>query len=139
MEDVSKNEGRTVLFVSHNLTAVKQLCSNGIVLTKGMLSFSGSSEEAVQNYLLESSKERKITHQKYDDSNCPGGEIAELLEYSLLNSESKKIDKFNLYEEALIEIVFRVKKRGFCSFANIHFFNQEDRCIFAVSTNYDIK
>lgn len=139
MGDISKSEGRTVLFVSHNLIAVKQLCVRGIVLTAGSLSFSGSSEDAVQNYLSESSQEKRITYQKYDVGNYPGGEIIDLIEYSLLSSENKKIDKFNLYEEAKIELVFKVKQKGFSSFPNIHFFNQHDQCLFVVSTNDDSK
>jgi lipopolysaccharide transport system ATP-binding protein len=139
MEEVSKGEGRTVLFVSHNLIAVKQLCVNGHVLTNGALSFSGTSEEAVQIYLSGSSKEKRITHQKFEEGSCPGGEVAELLEYSLLDHENKKTDKFNLYEEAKIEVVFKVKKKGFSSFPNMHFFNQHDQCLFVTSTNYDTK
>ena len=37
MEDVSKNEGRTVLFVSHDLTSVEKLCDKGILLSAGMI------------------------------------------------------------------------------------------------------
>lgn len=50
MKDVSEREGRTVLFVSHNMAAVKQLCTRGIVLQNGALSFSGSQYEAVNFY-----------------------------------------------------------------------------------------
>ncbi|KPQ19466.1 MAG: ABC-type lipopolysaccharide export system ATPase component RfbB [Algoriphagus marincola HL-49] len=49
MESVSKS-GRTVLFVSHNLEAVKSLCSRGIVLNQGEILFNGSVKLAVQNY-----------------------------------------------------------------------------------------
>lgn len=51
MGDVSKGEGRTVLFVSHNMAAVKQLCSQGILLNKGTNIFQGGVEEAVNRYL----------------------------------------------------------------------------------------
>jgi lipopolysaccharide transport system ATP-binding protein len=50
MKDVSTNDGRTVLFVSHNMAAVKQLCSSGLVLRYGNIVFSGSSHEAVNYY-----------------------------------------------------------------------------------------
>ena len=43
-------EGRTVLFVSHNLAAVKELCQKGIVLEKGKLVFIGDSDAAIQAY-----------------------------------------------------------------------------------------
>lgn len=51
MQDVSKGEGRTVLFVSHNMSAVETLCTKGIVLKNGSVSFSGSVEDSVQKYL----------------------------------------------------------------------------------------
>ena len=50
MGDVSKGEGRTVLFVSHNLTAVKELCNSGILLDQGRLVYSGEIEETVIEY-----------------------------------------------------------------------------------------
>jgi lipopolysaccharide transport system ATP-binding protein len=43
--------GRTILFVSHNLSAVQALCNRGIVLADGMMTFSGTAEEAVSHYL----------------------------------------------------------------------------------------
>ena len=51
MQDVSKGEGRTVLFVSHNMTAVKQLCKSGVLLNNGSVSFLGTSEGAIEQYL----------------------------------------------------------------------------------------
>lgn len=52
MEDVSKNEGRTVLFVSHNMGVVSQLCSTGILLNKGEMLFHGTSLRALTEYSL---------------------------------------------------------------------------------------
>lgn len=51
MGDISKGEGRTVLFVSHNMAAVKSLCTKGIVLRNGLTSFTGNINESVDNYL----------------------------------------------------------------------------------------
>jgi lipopolysaccharide transport system ATP-binding protein len=50
MEDVHKS-GRTILFVSHNMAAVQNLCRRGIVLHQGKVAFEGMSEEAVSHYL----------------------------------------------------------------------------------------
>ena len=51
MNDVAKSGGRTVLFVSHNMAAVKNLCTRGVVLQNGMLAYDGSTDEAVNYYL----------------------------------------------------------------------------------------
>ena len=51
MQDVSRGEGRTVLFVSHNMGAVQALCTKGILLENGMISFSGTVKETIDYYL----------------------------------------------------------------------------------------
>lgn len=51
MQDVSKGEGRTVLFVSHNMAAVRSLCTRGIVLENGSVDFMGSIKDSVDRYL----------------------------------------------------------------------------------------
>lgn len=50
MKDVSVNDGRTVLFVSHNMAAVKQLCNNGLLMQNGKTIFQGSQNDAVRLY-----------------------------------------------------------------------------------------
>ena len=56
MGDISKGEGRTVLFVSHNMAAVKSLCNTGILLENGMLKHSGKVNDLVEFYLNHSSR-----------------------------------------------------------------------------------
>lgn len=55
MEDISKT-GRTVLFVSHNMSAVKKLCSKGILLRDGMASDLLKVDDLVESYLAERTK-----------------------------------------------------------------------------------
>ena len=50
MSDVSKGEGRTVLYVSHNMNTIRQLCDRCIVLDHGKLIFDGDVEEAIEIY-----------------------------------------------------------------------------------------
>jgi ABC-type polysaccharide/polyol phosphate transport system ATPase subunit len=50
MGDVSKGEGRTVLFVSHNMAAVKELCNQGILLNQGKIEYIGTATESVIEY-----------------------------------------------------------------------------------------
>lgn len=51
MENVSKSQGRTVLFVSHNMGAIAQLCNSAIVLQSGQIAFKGTTDKAVSLYL----------------------------------------------------------------------------------------
>lgn len=50
MNDVAKGEGRTILFVSHNMTAVKELCNKGILLNQGMLEYQGDMLSTIIEY-----------------------------------------------------------------------------------------
>ena len=51
MNDVSRQEGRTILYVSHNMNTIRQLCDRCIVLDKGKLVFNGNVEEAIGIYM----------------------------------------------------------------------------------------
>ena len=51
MDDVSKNEGRTVLYVSHNMNTIRQLCTRCIVLDHGKVVFDGDVEQAIGVYM----------------------------------------------------------------------------------------
>jgi len=51
MKDVSTYDGRTVLFVSHNVQAIKSLCNRAILLDKGKVSFNGNVQESIAFYL----------------------------------------------------------------------------------------
>ena len=50
MQEVSRAEGRTVLFVSHNMGAVQSLCTRGIALNAGKVAFDGATRDAVSHY-----------------------------------------------------------------------------------------
>lgn len=50
MENVTKGEGRTILFVSHNMTAIKTLCNKGILLEYGNVKFDGGMDETISSY-----------------------------------------------------------------------------------------
>lgn len=52
MQDVSKGEGRTVLFVSHNMGSILQLCNKGILMNNGTVAFQGEIRETVDMYLM---------------------------------------------------------------------------------------
>ena len=51
MKDVSKGDGRTVLFVSHNMTSIRALCKHGVILKNGMVDVMGDVDTVVSKYL----------------------------------------------------------------------------------------
>lgn len=51
MREINREQGRTILYVSHNLETIRELCDRCIVLDKGRLIFQGSTEKAVETYM----------------------------------------------------------------------------------------
>lgn len=78
MGDISKGEGRTVLFVSHNMAAVKSLCSNAMVLENGIVKKLSDVESAVAYYLSgdSESQNRKIFSSEYNNKEFTLHEIS---------------------------------------------------------------
>ena len=60
MQDVSKGEGRTVLFVSHNMASVRQLCHTGILLDKGQVAMMGQVNDVIDAYVSQTIETAKI-------------------------------------------------------------------------------
>ena len=57
MKDVSSGEGRTVLFVSHNMASVRKLCKTGIVLNNGTVYYQGGVDDSIDKYMTIGSEE----------------------------------------------------------------------------------
>jgi len=89
MQDVSRGDGRTVLFVSHNMAAVKNLCKTGIILDKGEMIYSGTADDAVNYYLFNKSesydKHKIIENVKYNS------EKIKIYEILINNSDNNDI------------------------------------------------
>ena len=100
MGDVSKGEGRTVLFVSHNMAAVKTLCTKGIVLENGLMKFEGNVHQALDIYNAESSN--RDTKMQWDYESAPGNTNAKIV-----SVEVKTRSNFFLIEEDFeLEVIF---------------------------------
>ena len=92
MQDVSKGEGRTVLFVSHNMVSVRNLCKTGVVLDNGMVSFYGGIDEAIDLYMASTT-----TSHSFDEpistmprpEGCSGKIVFQSVEF--LNKDNKPI------------------------------------------------
>lgn len=83
MQDVSKGEGRTVLFVSHNMASIRQLCKNGVVLKNGTIDYIGGIKSAVDFYLGNNYQENtNLLYDKLDEA--PGNDKIRIKSFELL-------------------------------------------------------
>ena len=102
MGDVSKGEGRTVLFVSHNMAAVKTLCNNGILLKNGLVNFVGNIDLAVSKYLKHNIDTNNELVNNYDIGN-------EIVRIEQIKIENPKTDNPEiLVENKPIELTTKI-------------------------------
>ena len=95
MDDVSKKEGRTVIFVSHNMGAVEKLCEFGIFLNLGKIKLRGNISNVVDNYLdFVSNESNYISDQTKEN----------IISKVTLRNSNKTISNFRSEEELMIEI-----------------------------------
>ena len=82
MQDVSRGEGRTVLFVSHNMASVKALCTHGVMLENGMVKYMGGIKETVDYYIGEGGSSE---NQYFDDlTTAPGNDVIRIKSFEIL-------------------------------------------------------
>jgi lipopolysaccharide transport system ATP-binding protein len=104
MEEVSKNEGRTVLFVSHNVAAIQALSTKGMVLNNGNLTYFGEIANAIQNY-------SSIMMQKGPDNRIKGrGKHTRLLSIRHVNKAGEVTDNYMSGQPMYIE--FEIETDG---------------------------
>ncbi|WP_346983878.1 ABC transporter ATP-binding protein [Chryseobacterium sp. POE27] len=91
MGDVTKGEGRTILFVSHNMTAIKELCNKGILLNQGQLIYKGSILDTIVEYQKNSEIRNKYIHEGSFET-ALGNENIKILEFSVQPSQGELLD-----------------------------------------------
>jgi lipopolysaccharide transport system ATP-binding protein len=105
MEDVSNNEGRTVLFVSHNMGVVSQLCTSAILLNKGKIDFNGKVSAVVDNYLRNQSTSNDFSY----DENKKGSKTNYIDSIKIKNTEDQYVSSFSFDQHIVIEFSCKIK------------------------------
>ncbi len=125
MEEVGK-EGRTVLFVSHNMAMISNLCQRGMMLNEGKLEFHGRVSDAVMKY-YQATNHRDGDHEREFKS-----DTAELLGAELLGLSN--LSDITIHDELTVRMRYRIKKQidGKCV-PNFHFFTSDGSYAFVDS------
>lgn len=107
MQDISKGEGRTVLFVSHNMGSIKNLCKRGVLLKNGMIDSIGDTESIVQKYLSSniSSQNTKISERTDRKGN---GKI-KVIDIVIRNADNQVIQSIFVGQYLKIEFTIDVQ------------------------------
>ena len=125
MNDVQSKEGRTVLFVSHNLAAVKNLCTRGIVLENGQLKFNGPTDKALDYYMISGSNSlRAYFADMYKDN--------DFHEIQIMDTKGESRDSFDFNEAISVMFKFNLNNE-YANSALIGFrvIDQRERVVFS--------
>lgn len=128
MDDVSRSAGRTILFVSHNMTAINSLCKSVMYLKQGQIVEVGPTENIIHNY---ASLETELITENSWKLDRKGDDVAHLISARLINAMSQPVNVVFLHEQVGIEFTYEVLKTGSKPIPNIHMFNVKGDHVFA--------
>jgi lipopolysaccharide transport system ATP-binding protein len=128
MEDVGQ-QGRTVLFVSHNMAAISRLCERAILLDEGRVLQDGPSHQVVRTYL--SSEEGTMAAREWPDpAKAPGGEVARLRAVRVRTEDGRTAETVDIRQPLRVEMEYEVLKSGYVLLPHFYFWNQEGVNVF---------
>ena len=131
MQDVSR-EGRTVLFVSHNMPAVSMLCSRAVLLSGGRVEIDGPAHQVISHY-LNAGEGGASSREWHDPSTAPGGNVARLRAIRIVDRGSKPVSSVDIRESVGLQMTFEVLQPGFKLLPHYWVYNEEGAMIFAVN------
>jgi len=129
MQDVASGEGRTVLFVSHNMTAVKNLCKTGIMLKNGTVDFAGEINDVVDYYLADDTI-RGLFNSEWKKEDAPGTDKIKVKK-AYVKNETPYITVNTPFQ---IITEFWVEEDGFPINVSMVLWDKDQNCVFNVST-----
>jgi lipopolysaccharide transport system ATP-binding protein len=132
MQDVSKNDGRTVLFVSHNMAAVANLCNKAIFMRNGTLQSMGLTHKIVEEYISYGKQftgevlEKDIRYTRA----CEDAYFNAIR----ITSNNEITSNIDSKDEAVIELEYTIKRENASIYPSIHLLDNMGTCILASFT-----
>jgi lipopolysaccharide transport system ATP-binding protein len=108
MDEITKKEGRTIIFVSHNMEAIKKLCSRCIVLNKGEKVFESDTEKALIAYSNIQNDGKLITNKGIFNKNRRGSGALSFTNIEILDTNNKDRNIFNVGETVKFKMSYEI-------------------------------
>ena len=122
------SQGRTVLFVSHNLQAIARLCQRVILLDEGKVIADGPAHEVVGSYMQGGAT--RGSREWTDLSTAPGDGVARLCAVRVKSVGGQILDVVDIRETVAIEVEIEVQQPGWVLIPNIELCAEDGECIF---------
>ena len=108
MEDVSKQSGRTILFVSHNMASVRRICGKSCLLHNGQIVTYGETADVVAEYLTISDGADRLL--AFEEVNCPRAEGVRLKSILVIDNNGSFEGKLSTADEVHVEIRYVLER-----------------------------
>ncbi len=128
MEDVG-GKGRTVLFVSHDMSAITRLCNRVILLEEGRIAKDGSPEQVISHYLT-SGYGTMASRVWLDPQKAPGSNIARLRAVRIRSDNGQIVDSLDIRHPFSVEMEYEVLEGGMVLMPIFAFTNEDGYRIF---------
>lgn len=128
MQDVGK-QGRTILFVSHNMAAVNMLCNRALLIQDGRVTKSGSPEEVIAAY-AGSGSGLVAVREWPDPAKAPGADVVRLRAIRIVSREGKLVDSVDIRDEVGIQMIYDVVKPGYQLLPHYLVYNEQGVLVF---------
>jgi lipopolysaccharide transport system ATP-binding protein len=135
MQDVGE-QGRTVLFVSHNMPTITRLCDRAIMLDEGRILHDGPSHQVVRAYLDSGSGTAAERHWP-DLAKAPGGEVVRLCAVRVQTENGRSTDVVDIRQPIRIEMEYEVLKSGYVLLPHFDLINERGVLVF-VTLDQDV-
>jgi lipopolysaccharide transport system ATP-binding protein len=130
MQDVGR-QGRTVLFISHNMPAVTRLCRRIILLDGGHVVRDGPAHEVAAYYLR--SGLGTTAARQWPAGTGPGNDVVRLCHVRVVTEDGRTAEAVNISQGVGLEITFEVAAGGQVLVPNVHLFTEDGTCAFVAS------
>jgi lipopolysaccharide transport system ATP-binding protein len=141
MQDISRKGGRTVLFVSHNMAAVKSLCTRGILIENGMIKIDGDIDKTLSVYseIVTASNASKVLFNQ--DTKRKGTNNIEFVSFEILNQNYISTNDFSIGDDLNIKFTLKNNSNETKSEVGIQIKTLDDIAIFHImarDSNFEI-
>ena len=134
MQDISRQGGRTVLFVSHNMAAIKQLCTKTIMMENGTIVFEGNTNDGIDYYLQSNQYEGYVGHYVNEAVQESG-----IVSLAIVDENKKNRTEFGFDEPVTIKILVKVSEKHLKSYFSLRLVDRNERIIFTSEIKFEEK
>jgi lipopolysaccharide transport system ATP-binding protein len=128
-----RNEGRTILFVSHGMAAVTRLCERAILLDKGEMISDGPAYQVVNEYL--GTGWQVTSHREWPAEQAPANEVVRLLKVRAVDQFGATAESLSICDSMGIELTYEVLHPGQVLTPRVQVINEEGVTVF---TSHDV-